>query len=436
MDKPLFDDFNPVSEKEWKQKIQVDLKGMDYNEVMITHTDEGIDIKPFYHQDSKIDIEIPSPKNWYITESIYSEEAKNLDAIKSKGTEAFFLEIENTDDIPEEITNTDIPVIFLLNDINPDRITLSPNHILVFDPVNTLIKSGNWGEDQNTDLKKWQGFVDKTHALSIDARIYHNSGANISQQLAYTSAQLQFYLSKLKPVTEPLQINILNAVGTNYFFEIAKLKALRLLVNTICKSFDISYSLKLITEPGLHHMSIYDYNVNMLRSTTECMSAILGGSDFVKNTNYDTIFKNKNQFSQRIARNQLLILKHESYFDKVENVSNGSYYINYLIKALAEKSLDIFKGIEKSGGIIQQLFDGKIQEKINQQLQKTIEQFQSKTLKLIGVNMYINEDDKMSTQIEREIFIKANKRKTLIKPLKPQRIAEVLEQERLKKESV
>ena len=116
-----------------------------------------------------------------------------------------------------------------------------------------------------------------------------------------------------------MNLLIFTAIGPNYFFEIAKLKALRLLVNTLCKNQNIKYDLKIISEPGQHHMSIYDYNVNMLRSTTECMSAVLGGSDFVCNTTYDEIFKNKNDFSDRIAKNQLLIIKHESYFDKVEN---------------------------------------------------------------------------------------------------------------------
>ncbi len=436
MDKPLFDDFNPVSEKEWKQKIQVDLKGKDYNEVMITHTDEGIDIKPFYHQDSKTDIVIPSPGHWYITESVNIEKTDQLEKFKDKGSEAFYMEVEHSDNIPTEILNIDSPCIISLKTVEPEQLKVNPENIYIFDPVSHLIQTGNWINDQKNDLKKLQDFVNKTNSLSIDGRIFHNAGANISQQLAYITAQLQYYFNELELASKPLQINILTAIGTNYFFEIAKLKALRLLVNTICKNSDIEYNLKLTSEPGLHHMSIYDYNVNMLRSTTECMSAILGGSDYIKNTSYDTIFKNRNEFSQRIARNQLLILKHESYFDKVENVSAGSYYINYLIKALAEKSLDIFKDIERSGGFIQQLFDGKIQLKIDQQLQKTLEQFQSKTLKLVGVNVYINEEDRMSSHLEKEIFEKTKSRKTLIKPIRPKRIAEILEHERLKKESL
>lgn len=435
MDKPLFEDFNPVSEKEWKQKIQVDLKGKDFNEVMITRTDEGIDIKPFYHQDSKIDLDIPSPNQWLITENITPEDIKDIEHIRSKGAEAFMIELEHSKDLPDNLLNSENPNLVLCDDINLKDIQPVENMIYAFDPIHKLIKTGNWIKNQTDDLQKHQNFVIKTHSLSIDARLFHNAGANITQQLAYTTAQLQSYFKDLKLEAKTLNINIFTAIGTNYFFEIAKLKAFRLLVNTLCKAQGVNYNLKIISEPGLHHMSIYDYNVNMLRSTSECMSAILGGSDFVKNTYYDQIFKAKYDFSRRIARNQLLILKHESYFDKVENVADGSYYINYLIKALAEKALDIFKDIEKSGGMIQQLFDGKIQQKIKEQLQNNIEKFHSKELKLVGVNVYINEDDQMSSQIEIDILGKGKKQKTLIKPIRPTRIAEILEQKRLKEES-
>ncbi len=436
MDKPLFEDFNPVSEKEWKQKIQADLKGKDYNEVMITHTDEGIDIKPFYHQDSKTEVDVPSPGQWRITEKIKAEELKTEDDIKVKGTESLYLEFNQTSDIPEKLFDSDFEKIIFLKDFQLTDINVNASTHWAFDPLHTLMITGNWLDSQTQDLQKLSAFVDQYKTISIDARLYHNAGANISQQLAYTTAQLQFYLKSLKSSPDVLSIFIFTAVGTNYFFEIAKLKAFRVLVNSICKAHEIKYELKLVSEPGIQHMSIYDYNVNMLRSTTGCMSAILGGSDYVINTPYDDIFKSKSDFSTRISRNQLLILKHESYFDKVDNATDGTYYINFLIKALAEKALLIFKDIEKSGGLVKQLFDGKIQEKIKHQFQDTVQKFHDKSLKLVGVNVYVNEEDKMAQSLEKdEVFNQPKKRKTLIKPLKPIRIAEALEQKRLKEES-
>ncbi len=431
MSNQLFKEFNPVSENAWKQKIQVDLKGKDYNNAMLTSTDEGIDIKPFYHQDSHHKLNIPSPDQWLITEKVDSKEIENLDKHQSKGTEAFWIKSNKQ---PKQIK---LPLILEVEEPENFKFESKENLIYKFDPIHQLAQSGNWFKSQDKDFSLLQSLVENSNSLNVDSRLYHNSGANIIQQLAYSISHLNSYFNHLDlSQIKTLQIHIFCSIGPNYFFEIAKLKALRVLVNSLCKNNNINYSFKIISEPGQHHMSIYDYNVNLLRSTTECMSAILGGSDLVCNITYDKIFKNKNEFSQRIARNQLLILKNESYFDKVRNPSDGSYYIDYLTNALAEKALDIFKSIEKSSGFIQQLFDGKIQEKINQQFQKSLEQFENKKLKLIGVNVFENEDDKIKEQLEKDIFPKKQKRKTLLKPITKRRIAEQLEKQKLKKESV
>lgn len=438
MSKIRFNEFEPISEKAWKQQIQADLKGKDYNETMLTPTDEGIDIKPFYHRDSHLDFKIPSPTQWYITKKLEASDFKNIDNLKSKGIEAFWLSTENSKEIPKALSSTKNPFIIKLKHFEVDELELKENFSYAYDPIHKLAETGNWFDKQTSDLKKHQDYVNKTQNISIDTRIYHNAGANITQQLAYMMSHLNAYFKNLSAQSQinktKLNILVFTAIGTNYFFEIAKLKALRLLVNSLCKHNNIKYDLKIISEPGQHHMSVYDYNVNMLRSTTECMSAVLGGSDFVCNNTYDKIFKNKNDFSDRIAKNQLLILKHESYFDKVENPADGTYYINHITKALAEKALDIFKNIEKSGGFIQQLFDGKIQEKIDQQFQKTLNKFNNKELKLVGVNIYQNEDEQMKNQLDKNIFLQTNIRKTLIKPITERRIAESLEKERLAEE--
>lgn len=429
----LFEEFDAISEKAWKQKIQVDLKGKDYNESMLTSTDEGIDIKPFYHQDSHHKLNIPSPLKWFITEKITDGEIKDIDNYKSNGAEAFWINSKGKISLPD----TKVPTIIEIVEAHDFEFKPHNNLIYKLDPIHRLAQTGNWFSSLEEDLSLLQNLIKNTNSLSIDARLYHNSGANITQQLAYTISHLFSYLKKLDlSHLKTLDLYIFCSIGPNYFFEIAKLKALRVLVNTICKDQDLNYDLKIISEPGLHHMSIYDYNVNLLRSTTECMSAILGGSNFVCNTPYDKFFKSKNDFSQRIARNQLLILKNESYFDKVSNPADGSYYIDYLINTLAQKALDLFKSIEESGGFIQQLFDGKIQEKIDQQFEKTINQFERKELKLIGVNVFENEEDNMKKQIEKKVFPTKQKRKTLLKPILERRIAEKLEQQRLSQETV
>jgi methylmalonyl-CoA mutase len=164
------------------------------------------------------------------------------------------------------------------------------------------------------------------------------------------------------------------------------------------------------------------------------MSAILGGADAVANLAYDTIYHKENEFGDRISRNQLLVLKHESYFDKVNNPADGAYYIETLTEQLAEKALELFKDIEKNGGLISQLIDGTIQRKINESAQKEQKLFDSGKEVLLGTNKYPNKNDQMKNDLELYPFVKQNARKTLITPIIEKRLAEKLEQERLSQE--
>jgi methylmalonyl-CoA mutase len=172
----------------------------------------------------------------------------------------------------------------------------------------------------------------------------------------------------------------------------------------------------------------------MLRTTTESMSAIFGGANTICNLAYDSIYHKTNEFGERIARNQLLILKHESYFDKVDNPSNGSYYIENLTEQLAEKALQLFKDIESNGGFLKYLKEGNIQRKIKESATKEQEQFNTKDVILLGTNKHTNLKDKMKQELELYPFVKTNPRKTLIEPIIEHRLAEQIEQQRLKHE--
>jgi methylmalonyl-CoA mutase len=252
------------------------------------------------------------------------------------------------------------------------------------------------------------------------------------QQLAYTLAHANEYFNRISALKHPITIEV--AVGTNYFFEIAKLRALRLLFNTLAKEFHHNFDCNIIVTPTRRNKTIYDYNVNMLRTTTECMSAILGGANVVANLPYDALYHKDNEFGDRIARNQLLVLKHESYFDKVNNPADGAYYIENLTQQLAEKALELFKDIEKNGGLITQLIEGTIQRKINESAHKEQELFDNGKEILLGTNKYPNKNDSMKNDLELYPFVKQNPRKTLITPIIEKRLAEKLEQERLASE--
>ena len=224
------------------------------------------------------------------------------------------------------------------------------------------------------------------------------------------------------------------AVGSNYFFEIAKLRALRLLFSTLSKEYNHDLECNIMATPTKRNKTLYDYNVNLLRTTTECMSAILGNANYIANLPYDALYHKDNEFGDRIARNQLLILKHESYFDIVNNAADGSYYIEEITNQLAEKALVLFKEIEANGGFITQLIEGTIQRKISESAVKEQEWFDSGKEVLLGTNKHPNKNDRMKHDLELYPFVKQNPRKTLITPIIEKRLAEKMEQERLAQE--
>jgi methylmalonyl-CoA mutase len=164
------------------------------------------------------------------------------------------------------------------------------------------------------------------------------------------------------------------------------------------------------------------------------MSAILGGADSISNLPYDNLYHNSNEFGDRIARNQLLVLKNESYFDKVNNPADGAYYIEYLTEQLANKSLQLFKDIESNGGFLNQLKEGTIQRKIKENASKEQADFDSGKLVLLGTNKHPNPNDQMKNELEIKPFLKIEKRKTLIEPIIEKRLSKKLEINRLKKE--
>ena len=254
----------------------------------------------------------------------------------------------------------------------------------------------------------------------------------MTQQLAYTLAHVNEYFNRVPTISKPITIEV--SVGTNYFFEIAKLRALRILFKTLAAEYNHTLDCHIIAVPTKRNKTLYDYNVNMLRTTTECMSAILGGANAISNSPYDALYHKNNEFGDRISRNQLLVLKQESYFDKVNNPADGTYYIESLTSQLAEKALELFKKIETKGGLITLLVEGTIQRKINESAQKEQELFDSGKEVLLGTNKYPNKNDKMKHDLELFPFVKQNARKTLVTPIIEKRLAEKLEQERLSQE--
>lgn len=447
----LFSDFDAVSAKAFKQKIQFDLKGADYNETLVWQSLEGIHVKPFYHADDLKSI-APSkaPEQWLIGERIFI-----VDAIKSAqtankaieiGVEAIYFQADTFFDVAalfENIENTQVPLYFQLDFLSGAffkhiyTFAKAYNITIKLDIINHLALDGNWSYNLKEDHAIFKEIlIARGGQATIDTTLYQNAGATMVQQLAYAAAQLTEYLNYCEQEKLELdRITIEVAVGTNYFFEIAKLRALRKLVDTLKVEFGfVQAETKIIAHPSKRNKTIYDYNINMLRTTTECMSAVLGGADWVVNLPYDALYHKTNDFGQRISRNQLIVLKEESYFDAVQNPADGTYYIEELTQQLAEKALLLLKDIEANGGFLRQLKEGTIQRKIKESAAKEQALFDNGTITLLGTNRHPNPQDKMKGNLELYPFVKINPRKTLIEPIIPRRLAQSLEQERLKNE--
>ena len=449
----LFQDFDPVSSKEWKQQIQFEQKGADYNE-LVWESPEGIKVRPFYHKDEYIKgVAIENTATPFsICQDIFVHDVvksvfRAKDSIE-RGAESIRFTIENPE-IDLKALLTDLPLKDVLTYVKMDFLSIenlrSINQIAeekkakifcLTDPVGQLAKTGNWfSSTEKNNFEVFNNFAKtnpKVSYINIDAGLYQNAGANIIQQVAYLMAHFNEYLTNVSNPGKTVVFEV--SIGSNYFFEIAKLRAIRQLFAAITAEYNLEIDCHILATPSKRNKTVYDYNVNMLRTTTECMSAILGGANTVSNLPYDVLYHKSNEFGERISRNQLLIMKYESYFDKVGNAATGSYYIETLTSQIAEKALQLFKEIESNHGFIKQLAAGTIQRKISESADKEQQLFDDGKLVLLGTNKYPNPNDRMANELELYPFVKIKPRKTLITPIIEKRLAEKVEQDRIDSE--
>ncbi|MDG1039947.1 MAG: methylmalonyl-CoA mutase subunit beta [Polaribacter sp.] len=450
MKSTLFNQFETTSPSAWKQKIQVDLKGVDYNETLLWKTDEDIVVKPFYtKEDRKNDALEEAPFKFNISQSIFVNDEKTtnyiaINAIEKGANTLEFVANKKFDYkiLLEKIDFNNTNIYFRFHFLDADFCNQLSNHInskncfFQVDIINRLAQTGNWFINLKADHSALEKIVNNTNnAIGIDAALYQNAGATITQQLAYTLAHANEYLNYFGK-KEAANFHFNFAIGSNYFFEIAKIKAFRILWQTLLKQYDAEITTAhIFAQPTHRNKTIYDYNVNMLRTTSECMSAILGGVNTINNLSYDSVFHKKNEFGERISRNQLLILQQESYLKEANTFANGSYYIENITHQLAENALQIFKGIEKSGGFLKQLKAGTIQRKISENATKEQNKFNAQEIVLLGINNQPNLADKMKNEIEIYPFLKTKAIKTLISPIIRKRLSETYEKNRLENES-
>ena len=455
MEKKILSEFIKTDSKAWNQKIRNDLKKLGHSSIPTYNSKENIKVNPFYTNkgiDNIKNIDSTYPNKWTICENIVTDNSfdsnkKAIELIKKGADSINFIIKDNSISCNELLKNIDLEKIELFFKIkfNSNSYLKSLNNIIKsssgsfnisYDPIGSLAETGRWKSSMNEDLdelkKKIKILGGFSNVIIVNSGLYQNSGANIFEEIAFTLSHANEYLNHFNGKCAN-KIAFTVSMGSNYFFEIAKLKALRLLWAIITKEYNNEInSPHIIAKPSKRNKTIYDYNNNILRTTTECMSAILGGANTILNDTYDNIFNNKNEFSDKIALNQLLIIKYETHIDKVKNSADGSYYIDSLTNTIAKESLKIFKDIEKNGGFISALEKRIIQNRIEKSHRIEQELFNNNKEKILGINIFVDLDQKIKSEIKKSIFIQSKNRKT--SNISEIRLAEEIELSRIKNE--
>lgn len=459
-----FNEFPPVSTEEWEAIIERDLKGADYKETLLWNTGEGIDVLPVYrseHIEKLTHIKAGIPhivKDWEIKEYIKAEnaEAANKIALSAleNGANGLYFDVpssalRNEDDISRLLKDILIDIIgihFSPRSIDAQGFDALSNFIhngswdtgklyltVHFDPFEQAIKTGELASKESLGDVISNRLVSFGSGLTVQASGYGNMGATIVQQLALALATANEYLGsvddeQLQKAAQNIHFNF--SVGSNYFLEIAKFRAFRILWAQVLQAYGIEDSNTYVSaETALWNKSTMDANNNMLRATTEAMSAAIGNCDGIMVRPFDELYKEPNSFSQRIARNIQHILLEESYLNKVNDPSKGSYYLEILTDSLARQSWELFQHIEAKGGFHDSIRQGYIQELIIQSQGAAVKAIQDGSISMIGVNKHPQKDEDIPSAIsvQQEFAFSPESAQNVTK-VPTTRIAKVIEQ--------
>ena len=457
MTNELFEGFRAVSAAEWKLALQAGLRGGDYNDLLTAVTPEGIRTKPFYTREDLPEggpLPIPGAAVWQIGALIDPQGPapgqQAADALEG-GADTWVATLEaGTRQWPDWLTGqTGYPGQIWLLATDPGALEWRPlpepgraELLVLADPIGYLAATGNWNRGMAADLDGLPQPAAHAAANGIAFRLqigldtYQQAGANAVQELAYALAHANEYQLRAqgnpgwKGWSETPVFRV--ALGGDYFTDIAKLRALRRGWALLAQTYGMEGGCRILALPSLRNKTLYDYNTNLLRTTLECMAAVIGGADLVCNRAYDTAYHLPNAFADRIARNQLLLLRHEAHLDQVLNPADGAYYIESLTDQLGRKALELFKTIEAGGGLLAQLKGHTLQKKIRESALREQAAFDAGTRVLVGSNRYPNPADAMRHELQLPGPKKGGK--TLLEPLPLRRLSEAYEQKRLKDE--
>ena len=438
----LFSDFPPVSTQEWMDKIQVDLKGADYEKKLVWKTNEGFKVKPFYRQEDleglKTTDGLPGQypylrgikkddNTWFIRQDIRVDDpaeanAKALD-ILNKGIDSLGFHV------PAKALDADF-IRTLLKDIccecielnftTCQRHTLQLAELLVayfkekgydpekiqgsvnFDPISKMLQKGKDLSGivaKGAELVKVLAPFPKFRCIAVNSLKLNNAGAYIYQELGYALAWGNYYLNALVEAGIPVdlaarKIKFNFGISSNYFMEIAKFRAARMLWADIVKAYgpteECACRMVAHAETSTFNLTLFDAHVNLLRTQTEAMSAAIAGVNSITVTPFDKVYETPNEFSERIARNQQLLLKEEAHLNRIVDAAGGSYYIENLTVAIAQQAWNLFLEAEDAGGMLAAIQQGTVQDTVNASNKARHEAVSKRKEILLGTNQYPN----------------------------------------------
>ena len=445
--KNLFSEFPEIHKEQWKGKTLKDLKGADFDKKLVWSTLEGINLQPYYASEdlenldylkkfetNNINIEDGSqgPRYWINREKIVVEDAglANKAAIKAlnSGADGLIFDLTGKEVIDiKKLLNNILPLhcsVSFIADRDAAKLIKgyftyeSENHIetnqlfgsINYDPIRNLTLKGKMADDGFKVLKEIieiTDSADRFYGLTVNGAQFQNSGSSIVQELAFTLNVAVDYIDKLGELGISTEMVIRNMefclpVGTDYFLEIAKLRTLRILFYKIAESYGLSEydpgSLNIHSVSSSWTKTVYDPYVNMLRNTTEAMSAVIGGCNALTISPYNENFEQPTELSKRISRNVSNILKEESYFDKIVDPSAGSYYIENITDELVQKIWQLFTEVEKEGGFINSFTSGKIQSRVKETREKRLALAAQRRKIFVGTNQYPNNKEQLDPE--------------------------------------
>ena len=447
----LFDQFPGVSYEEWRAKVEADLKGADFNKKLVWRTNEGFNVEPVYRAEDIADFkttgtlpgEYPyvrgtrAENDWLTRQDVVAASAEEANAVAldvlTKGVTSLGFRVESAEDVAVVLKGIDLAKVeinincclckakdvakALVACIKAQGVEQSFHGSIDYNPLRKQLVKGKEGIDAEAvvaDAKELLAIVAPVPALrspNVESLLLGNSGAYIYQELGYALAWGAAWMTALTDagctadeVASRIKFNM--CVSSNFFMELAKFRAARMLWAQIVEQYKPACScaakMMVCAKTSRFNQTIYDAHVNLLRSQTETMSAALAGVDSIVTTPFDEPYKTPDTFSERIARNQQFLLKEESHLDKVVDPAGGSYYVETLTVNIAEQAWKLFLATEEEGGFFALAGEGKIQAAVNESCAKRHTDVARRKEILLGTNQYPNVNELAAGKIEKK----------------------------------